>query len=79
LDRLAVAHRSEDRPVVVGGVDHQHLLVVADEPHVVVDVEVLAVDAEGARRDHSLNCHPCSPLSRVRSILGTEPRLADPP
>ena len=36
----------EDRLVVVGGVDDEHLVVVADEPHVVVDGEVLAVDRE---------------------------------
>lgn len=37
-----------DRPRVVRRVDDQDLLVVADQPHVVVDVERLAVQAERA-------------------------------
>ena len=43
------ADAGDDRPVVVGGVDHQDLVVVADEPDVVVDLEVLAVEREDRR------------------------------
>ena len=41
----------EDRLDVVGGVDDHALRVVADHPHVVVDVEGLAVEGEGAAGD----------------------------
>ena len=47
----AAVHALDDRRVVVGGVDHEHLVVVADQPDVVVDVEVLAVDRERATGD----------------------------
>ena len=40
--------RRDDRPVVVRGVDHEHLAVVADEPDVVVDLQLLAVEGEDA-------------------------------
>ena len=32
-----------DRSMVMGGIDHHHLVVVADQPDVVVYLEVLAV------------------------------------
>ncbi|MCO5555078.1 hypothetical protein L7F22_008618 [Adiantum nelumboides] len=54
------AHDGLDAPVadgggdgvgVVRGVDDEHLAVVADDPHVVVDVEGAAVEGEGAGGD----------------------------
>ena len=36
----------DDGPVVVGGVDHHDLAVVADDPDVVLDLEVCAVEGE---------------------------------
>ena len=42
----------DDRPGLVRGVDHEALLVVADDPDVVVDLEVLAVDREDPAGDH---------------------------
>lgn len=47
-DDGAVANRLGDRVRVVGGVDHQHLVIVAEQPHVVLDGEVLAVEGEAA-------------------------------
>ena len=62
VDVVVVPVRADDRPRragrrrpstigsrVVRGVDDEHLVVVADEPDVVVDLEVLAVDREDAR------------------------------
>jgi hypothetical protein len=47
-----VPHRGSDRRGVVGSVDDEDLVVVADEPDVVLDIEVLAVERENAgRRD----------------------------
>ncbi len=51
-DHPAAGDALDDGLVVVGGVDDDALLVVAHDPDVVVDVEVLAVDGEGARGDH---------------------------
>jgi hypothetical protein len=48
---LAARDQLEDRRDVVGRVDHDALGVVADHPHVVVDVERLAVQAERAGDD----------------------------
>ena len=45
---LPAADGLDDRPVVVGGVDHHHLAVVADQPDVVGDLPLAAVEAEDA-------------------------------
>ena len=50
----------DDRVGVVGGVDDEHLVVVADEPDVVVDVPGAAVEAERARGDDLLDPQPPS-------------------
>ena len=52
-DRLhpAVPHHVHDRLDVVRRVDDHALVVVADHPHVVVDVEGLAVEGEGPAGD----------------------------
>src|ERR1700752_1545225 len=58
-DQPAIADRLCDRSIVVGGVDHEHLVVVAHQEHIVLDVEVLAVEGEDAGRlddvDHRSN------------------------
>ena len=38
--------RLDDRPVVVGGVDHEHLAIVTDEPDVVGDRPLATVERE---------------------------------
>ena len=48
---LAVADDGEDVVDRVRGVDDDALRVVTDHPHVVVDVEGLTVEREGAARD----------------------------
>jgi hypothetical protein len=45
----SIADGSDDRRGVVRGVDDEGLVIVADEPDVVLDVEVLAVERENAR------------------------------
>src|ERR1035437_2588063 len=50
-DDLAPGHCRQDRRSVVGRVDDDALVVVADEPNVVVDVPGATVKAEGARGD----------------------------
>ena len=40
---------------VVCGVDDEHLVIVADEPDVVLDVEVLSVEREDAVRPDELD------------------------
>ena len=54
-DDAAAGDGLGDRPVVVGGVDDDDLVVVADEPDVVVDVEALAVEGELPARDDALD------------------------
>jgi hypothetical protein len=63
---LATADGLDDGAGVVGGVDHHHPLVVADEPDVVVDFVVLAVEGEDARRDDLVDPHdrPGRPVRR---------------
>ena len=51
----AVADSGGDGFVVMGGVDHHHLLVVADEPDVVVDLEVAAIEREDATGDDAID------------------------
>ena len=54
-DDAAVPHRGQDRLGVVRGVDHQHLVVVADQPDVVVDLPLAAVQRERPRGDDLLD------------------------
>ena len=54
-DDPAVADAVDDRVGLVRGVDDEHLGVVADEPDVVVDLEVLAVDGEDAVGDDAVD------------------------
>ena len=53
-DATPIAHAVDDRCRLVGGVDHEALLVVTDDPDVVVDLEVLAVDGEDPMGDDLL-------------------------
>jgi hypothetical protein len=46
---------SRDRPRLVGGVDHDHLAIVADQPDVVGDRPLAAVEGEDARRGDELD------------------------
>ena len=39
----------------MGGIDDEDLLVVSDEPDVVVDLEILAVEAEDPARDDAVD------------------------
>ena len=50
-----LAHPGQDGLRVVGRVDDQHLVLVADEPDVVLDLPLAAVESEGAGRDDSLD------------------------
>ena len=61
-----VADRRGDRRRVVRGVDDDHLVVVTDEPDVVLDVEVLAVEGEDPRRPDELDArgHDARPVVR---------------
>ena len=54
-DDPAVPDGVEDGRRVVRRVDDEHLVVVADQPDVVVDVPLAAVEGEGARRDDLLD------------------------
>ena len=54
-DDVAAGHGILDCLGVVGGVDDDHLGVVADDPDVVVDVPTAAVEREGAVGDDALN------------------------
>src|SRR5690606_2477549 len=57
--------RLGDRIDVVGGVDDDDLGIIADDPHVVVDVVRLPVEGECARCDEMLNsCHYSSTTDR---------------
>ena len=40
----SVAHRINDRPVIVGGIHHHDLVMIAHDPDVVLDVEIGAVE-----------------------------------
>src|SRR5581483_566863 len=77
----AAPHRLDDRRGVVGGVDDAHLAVVADDPDVVVDVEVLAVDGEDAvchdafRRHRTTTDRSTSPRSILWNASSTSPRV----
>jgi hypothetical protein len=53
----SVADGGGDRRGVVRGVDDEDLVLVADEPDVVLDVEVLAVEREDAGRRDVLDHH----------------------
>ena len=50
-DDVAIADSIDDRLRGVGGIDDEHLRVVADEPDVVVDVPAAAVETELPRCD----------------------------
>ena len=53
-DHPPAADAVDDRRGLVRGVDHEALVVVADDPDVVVDLEVLAVDREGPVGDDAV-------------------------
>src|SRR5690606_5998381 len=52
---VPVAHGGGDGVGVVGGVDDEHLLVVTDQPDIVVDVPGAAVEREGPGGDHPVD------------------------
>jgi hypothetical protein len=52
---LPVADGCENRRRVVRGIDDEHLVVVADQPDVVLDLEVFTVDREDPGRRHVLD------------------------
>jgi hypothetical protein len=54
-DDDAIADGVDDRLRGVGGIDAEHLRVVADEPDVVVDVPAIAVETELPRCDDSVD------------------------
>ena len=53
----SVADGSDDRRGIVRRIDDEDLVIVTDEPDVVLDVEVLAVEREDAGRRDVLD-HP---------------------
>ena len=70
---LPTADRLDDGRGVVRRVDDQHLVVVADQPDVVVDVEVLAVEAEHPADDglvDACGAHRPAPDSFRSSLAG---------
>src|SRR3954471_9879308 len=56
-DNLALADSVDDRLRGVRGIDHENLVVVADEPDVVVDVPTAPVETELPRRDNPVDAH----------------------
>jgi hypothetical protein len=56
-DHVAAVHGLDDRRRVVGGVEHHHVGVVADQPDVVVDFPTAAVEFERAVGHHPLDVH----------------------
>ena len=68
---LAPAHHVEDRVDVVGGVDDHALLVVADDPDVVVDLVHLPVEGEGAGHDGVV--HPQAAHQKTTTERSTAP------
>ena len=70
-DDSAGADRRGDGVGIVRSVDDQHLVVIPQEPHVVVDVEGLAVEAEGAAGDEVLHAggHGAATRRRPSSVV----------
>ncbi len=54
-DHVAAADGVDDRAGVVRGVENHDLVLVADDPDVVVDFPTAAVEFEGAVGDHTLD------------------------
>jgi len=54
-DHAAASYSAEDGLRVMGGIDDEDLLVITDEPDVVVDLEVLTVEAEDSAGDDSFD------------------------
>ena len=52
-DHVAAADGVDDRTGVVRGVENHHLVVVADDPDVVVDFPTAAIEFEGAVGNHT--------------------------
>src|SRR3979490_2157973 len=71
-DQSSTAHGFDDRRRVVRGVDHQYFFVVADQPDVVVDFEVLSVERENAVGDDKVQ------LWRHRAYSTTTERNTSP-
>jgi hypothetical protein len=57
----------DDRPGVVGGIDHDDLAIAADQPDVVRDVPLAAIEGEDARRGDELD-------HRTTTLRSTSPR-----
>jgi hypothetical protein len=67
-DHAAASYGAEDGLCVMGGIDDEDLLVVSDEPDVVVDLEVLTVEAEDSAGDDALNSGAhCENTTTLRS------------
>ena len=62
-----VADGADDRHRVVRGVDDEHFVVVAQEPDVVLDLEVLTVEGEDPVRPDQLDArgHDARPVVRT--------------
>ena len=60
-EHVTPGDRLEDARRIVGGVDHDDVGVVADEPHVVVDLEVLTVETEDPARDDAVDAGAHAP------------------
>ena len=54
-DNTAASYSTEDGLRVMGGIDDEDLVVISDEPDVVVDLKILAVEAEDSAGDDSLD------------------------
>ncbi len=74
-DRLHRAARDDGEDVLdrVRGVDDHALVVVADDPDVVVDVEGLAVEAEGAAGDGVVDAQVAGHQSTITTERRTSP------
>jgi hypothetical protein len=69
MARTAAVDRLDDGPVVVGGVEDDHLTVVADDPDVVGDLPLAAVEREDPVGGDQFDAH-----QNITTLRSTSPR-----
>jgi hypothetical protein len=70
----------EDGPVIVGRVDHDGFVPVADQPHIVLNLEVVAIEAEDPGGDDPVDHSTTTERSTSpRSILWNASSTASSP
>lgn len=70
-DGIAACDRVDDRTGRMRGIDDHHLVVVTDQPDVVVDLPLATIERERPRRDHLLD--PQLPTHRTTTERSTVP------